>query len=446
MPDEEEYHEDNDEPTDPTIVIKHQRYATRLYVLLLIITIYIVFILNLMNPQTRAITLSNITPSLYNQLRLKHPETLSCPCTSTSISYKTFVSNTILSHPICTSIFVTEEWINALYDLYSSSYLVMDFRTSASSQFKFLAAFCSLSKTLISQALTDIDNSQLITIQLLSENEIQSEISGNIEIIQSSTPSQLIRPLDFLHVTTQSIFFISALKTNFAVYIRLTAVFASTGKFYVAPTYYSPDPNDFDEAAVQSSSCELTSSVTPAGFFSLTRADNIFPNAFIYEMWPYFSPTHKNLTISSMIDGFFGGCTPLDAVLASTFDCLYNQSCLEILVDYFPQLNSTDLAWTNPLSVSSLKNQSLKNILPKLFVEEWSTNISYSKYFMQCAPVSCAYTETDQISLFYTISLFLSIYGGLCIILRSTALFLIYVWMKLKRYSINNNNNINIGI
>ncbi|CAF1428294.1 unnamed protein product [Adineta steineri] len=107
----------------------------------------------------------------------------------------------------------------------------------------------------------------------------------------------------------------------------------------------------------------------------------------------------------------------------------------------------TDLAWTNPLSVSSLKNQSLKNILPKLFVEEWSTNISYSKYFIQCAPVSCTYTETDQISLFYTISFFLSIYGGLCIILRSTALFLIYVWMKLKRYSINNNNNnINIGI
>ncbi|CAF0945400.1 unnamed protein product [Adineta steineri] len=445
MPDEEEYHEDNDEPTDPTIVIKHQRYATRLYVLLLIITIYIVFILNLMNPQTRAITLSNITPSLYNQLRLEHPETLSCPCTSTSISYKTFVSNTIVYHPICTSVFVSEEWIKALYDPYASSYLVMDFRTTASSQFKFLAAFCSLSKTLISQALTDIDNSQLITIQLLSENEIQSEISGNIEIIQSSTPSQLIRPLDFLHVTTQSIFFISALKTNFAVYIRLTALFASTGEFYVTPTYYSPDPNDFNISAVQSSSCELTSSVTPAGFFSLTLTDNTFPNAFIYEIWPYFSPAHKNITISSMIDGFFGGCTPLDAVLASTFDCLYNQSCLEMLVDYFPQLSSTDLAWTNSLSVSSLKNQSLKNILPKLFVEEWSTNISYSKYFIQCAPVSCTYTETDQISLFYTISLFLSIYGGLCIILRSTALFLIYVWMKLKRYSINNNNNINIG-
>ncbi|CAF4334529.1 unnamed protein product, partial [Adineta steineri] len=187
---------------------------------------------------------------------------------------------------------------------------------------------------------------------------------------------------------TPSILLISALKTNFAVYIRLRGLYNNIGKFYVTPTYYSPDPNNFVEATVQSSSCELTSSVTPAGFFSLTPTDNIFPNDFIYEIWPYYSGADKNLTISSMIDGFFGGCTPLDAVLASTFDCLYNQSCLEMLVDYFPQLNSTDLAWTDPLSVSSQKNQSLKNILPKLFVEEWSTNINYSKYFIQCAPVS----------------------------------------------------------
>ena len=41
----------------------------------------------------------------------------------------------------------------------------------------------------------------------------------------------------------------------------------------------------------------------------------------------------------AMVDGFFAGCTPLEPLLPSTLDCLYDSQCLLLLRDYFPSLN-----------------------------------------------------------------------------------------------------------
>jgi hypothetical protein len=93
-----------------------------------------VFFVALVNPQNRLITISNITPSLFNDLYLKYGETLSCPCSTVTIPYSTFVTNNISFDPVCKSVFVSKQWIEAVYQPYSSSYLVMDFRKTANSQ------------------------------------------------------------------------------------------------------------------------------------------------------------------------------------------------------------------------------------------------------------------------------------------------------------------------
>jgi hypothetical protein len=50
------------------------------------------------------------------------------------VPYNVFVSNMVSFHPVCSSIFVSQQWIEALYLQYASVLLVMDFRTTASSQ------------------------------------------------------------------------------------------------------------------------------------------------------------------------------------------------------------------------------------------------------------------------------------------------------------------------
>jgi hypothetical protein len=95
----------------------------------------------------------------------------------------------------------------------------------------------------------------------------------------------------------------------------------------------------------------------------------------------------------------------------------------------------------NSLPVSKQQNVSLNDRLTNLLIEEWSIEIDYSKYFTACASTFCTYTKTDEANFSYTVSLLLSLYGGLVIMLRLIAISLVNISFKLKRRSINTTFN-----
>ena len=158
IPEENDYNDNDDGHSklqDPSTVLKQQKYTTWLYVFLLIsnkfnyntsnefffsflslflVSLYILFYISLQKLQPRAITITEITPTIFKQLYLDHAATLSCPCSATTIPYETFVSNSIIFHPVCSSFFISQEWIEALYLIDASTYGVTDFRTTAHSQ------------------------------------------------------------------------------------------------------------------------------------------------------------------------------------------------------------------------------------------------------------------------------------------------------------------------
>ena len=51
-----------------------------------------------------------------------------------TMSYGSFLSNQILFHPVCTSLFVTQPWIQSLFIENANSYGTGDFRTTAHAQ------------------------------------------------------------------------------------------------------------------------------------------------------------------------------------------------------------------------------------------------------------------------------------------------------------------------
>ncbi|CAF1367976.1 unnamed protein product [Adineta steineri] len=130
------------------------------------------------------------------------------------------------------------------------------------------------------------------------------------------------------------------------------------------------------------------------------------------------------------VSGFWKACYQLDALFKSTLDCLYDADCLVLFSDYFPSLNNMNL--TSSILSSSPKNVSVENRLSYLFVDEWSTKINYSKYVEDCAPLFCTYAITDQINFSYTITLLLSLYGGLVIMLRFIAASVVNIAAKTK--------------
>ncbi|CAF1550521.1 unnamed protein product [Adineta steineri] len=430
IPDEDDYEDENDEPQDPAIVLKHQLYATRLYTILFIVLIFIFALIAFTNPQSQLVTISNITPSLFNELRLEHDETLSCPCLNSIISYNKFVSNHATFHPICESIFVSEKWIQALYDPMASKYLIMDFRTTAHAQFKFLANFCSLSKDTVSQTLADLEHTQFFSNELLPEHDVQSEVKKTVEVAVLNSSIQVTPLLQLTQIITQSDAMVSGLNTN--VLFRVVH-FSSISEKQRISTKCTGDHELHNPKLVRI--CDHIGSVTPAGFY----AEPFDKIALYHDQWPMNS-SFRPIAVST-VDGFFGGCTALNATLASTFDCLYNIKCLENFTDYFPNLTKMRLNWSDSVLTSSRKSIQLRERLVNFLVENLSIQINYSNYFNECALSTCTYTIISRANFSDTIALLLSLYGGLTIILRLIVPLLINLLSKFKQRSRNTNVN-----
>ncbi|UJR16996.1 hypothetical protein I4U23_003894 [Adineta vaga] len=379
-----------------------------------VLFLYVIFFTVFVNPQTEIVTISDVTSSLFDQLRREHGKTLSCPCSTTIIPYKSFLLNTLSIDPICSSIFVSKQWVQSFYIPWASSFLMMDFRTTAYSQFQLLAAFCSFAERIVSQLLIDIDRQRLLSIELLSEDEVQSQVIENVILIRTSTYVQLSSSVTFLQITAQSNSLISALNTN--AHVSITAIDNETFLLSVKPTIYYRKDMPLFVFTKEIYSCNLVNSVMTSAFYTISYG----PRTIYDEYWPD-ALINYSFNISAIVDGFLSGCTPFDGLLTSTFDCLYNTKCLEQLIEYFPNLNQTNFNLTNSRLTSNQRNDSLYERLNNLFIEDWLPTIDYGKYFTDCAPLLCTYTTTEQTSLSYTMVFLFSLYGGITIILRLIA-------------------------
>ncbi|CAF4078850.1 unnamed protein product, partial [Adineta steineri] len=403
--------DDDDEPKDPAIVLKYRKYKTRLYVLLLMVSFYILFYTTLMKTESATVIVSNITPVKFDELYSKHKKTLSCPCSTISMPHKTFVSNIIKFHPVCKSIFVNQSWIEALYLLNASQYGVWDFRTTASSQFALLSNFCSIAQDAVFHIENDVGNNDFITTYLLTDTQIEFEVNSTTESFKNSASARIVMFLSYLRTTIRGNYLVSALNTNLIAEI----------------------PTDWNRSDIISFSVGYRS--TNGSVFcnreNPTSAATLNPLLNDY-MTRERIQTFESMPNSTIVSGFFAACTPLEALLQSTLDCLYEIECLQLLSGYFPALNHMDVNWTDSVLTSKQQNLSVNDYFNHLFIEDWLPQINYTKYFDECHPSVCTYTATDRAGISYTITLLISLYGGLVIILRLIASFLVNVSLKFK--------------
>jgi hypothetical protein len=135
---------------------------------------------------------------------------------------------------------------------------------------------------------------------------------------------------------------VSALNTNMDV--TLWVLSDSIVELLVRPTFYFNRSDPIHYATI-SSPCNLKSPVVPSAFYSTSFDEIMYNHRTWPENLPFFSPLP-----SVFVDGFYGGCTPFDALLHSTLDCLYNLHCLENFIDYFPSINQVRLVFTRSMT------------------------------------------------------------------------------------------------
>ena len=181
------------------------------------------------------------------------------------------------------------------------------------------------------RSLTDFRSSRLITVKLISESELRSQIIATADVARTNTPAQIISALNFLEATTRSNSLISALNRN-----TTTSVFRNNRGFLTVstiPIYVSSDTLSAETDQL-GPPCYLEISTVPAGFYQVAYYENTSHS----RLWPVEYPGRWVIP-SATVNGFFGACNPLNALLASTLDCLYNSTCLQPFTHYFPRLN-----------------------------------------------------------------------------------------------------------
>ena len=148
------------------------RYNTGFDLLLLlpfiVVSLYTLFVGMSLSPRSKTVTVSSLTPVLFEQLYLKHGETLSCPCSTITIPYNMFVNSTPSYHPVCSSVFTSRRWIEALYHPQAAMFVMDDFRKTAKSQ---VSRFSSWRKQLSCEVVSCIFLDNLVDDYKLEQRE-----------------------------------------------------------------------------------------------------------------------------------------------------------------------------------------------------------------------------------------------------------------------------------
>ena len=244
--------------------------------------------------------------------------------------------------------------------------------------------------------------SSFITVQLLSRDTFHEYINNLINQSISDAPVTLTTFLSILRAVNHGNAIISAYGTNFE-YIDLWYNSSYTIAITQAMTY--------DNVC----SCALNPTCTTQANFVDLNSSKILP-----------------------LKGLKMGCTPSESFFASTLECFYDVSCIDLIEE---QMNSTDLVNTidavMPLSLNMSQfpvNTTINDLVEKLFIENWSTTINYSAYYAQCLPLLCSYTYIQKLNSLYTITVLLGLCGGLTLILRWICPNIIYLFYQIHRY------------
>ena len=258
---------------------------------------------------------------------------------------------------------------------------VKDYRHFLPSHLLFLSELCDLSIESVNNSIDEYLLSLFVTKDLLSEREFFVRVDPLIKQSQSNTALLINQILLLIRIINDGNALISSYGTNFEYVFYLD---------YSGERFATTRPIIYDNNC----SCGLNRNCTTDALFIERNSSLIVP-----------------------IEGLKMGCTPTESLYASTLQCFYNSSCIDLLQQYSNDTSPSP----SPLSRTESRfaiNLTISELVKELFIENWTTNINYSSYFEQCAPIFCEYSYVQKLNSLYTFTLLLGLHGGLTIVLE----------------------------
>jgi hypothetical protein len=353
---------------------RREQIVSRVRLAIFLVLVCVFYLISFVPSRVLIVSINKPSLSLYEDLLKTHRQSFQCSCSKISFNYETFLSIDFRSHAICSSPFVSEDWILYTYQQ-NGPFLRFDrtdFRRTAVGQYQLLSSFCALSRKNVQDALLQLSTTAFTDTRLVSSDELLQRMQIVFDTFKRDAPRTFLAIFNTVREMTE---------TN------------SLG------TMYSSD----------------------------WRVRNVCPNQFYYlNKVPvvYGSCSCGTSTRCTQPSGSMRvGCYPLEALLQSNLRCFYDQSCINPS-GTFPALN-----YSSHLTRFEL-NATVESILDQLMIEEYSLNISYQSYFAECAVSSCSYSHGGRQEPVEIVTSIIGLYGGLLVISRWLTAILTRLWPR----------------
>ncbi|CAF1323463.1 unnamed protein product, partial [Didymodactylos carnosus] len=302
----------------------------------------------------------------YKKLQTKYSDNLKCPCSHQTISYKTFLSISPTFHQLCSSDFISDEWLDYLSNTIDDDYFFLDFRKYGQSFFQALSTLCKMVRKTVFDALAHVRTAVLVSPTLITKDSFLLETDAFIDLFKTQTKRSFLKTFSLIRHTFHSNRLLSGTATS-------SVPFITDGNIHLPVNYVYfvfPDKNQTKCSCDSSLKCAVQLNLYST---SLTRQ------------------------ILFKIHGLYISCYPIGSVLYSSFETFYNQTSIDELQSY---INSTSpitvVALNSSLPTKYSQNTTMENILNELMIEQWHSDISYENYYNQCLPFNCTYTYVKR--------------------------------------------------
>ena len=410
-----------------SLSLVQQIWATRTYIVLFVLSVLILLIFTGISAQTHVVTVSSPSVTTFEQLSIDYPLTLSCPCSQSSIPYNRFLAFNPEYHQVCSSRFVSDEWILSLFSMTMSNNYLLDFRLISSSQFQMLALFCRTANITVLDAIEQFLSSEMISSNTLFRPNFDIQMATLVEQLRSTISVGFNRTNRLLLLSMAQNLIFSSLRTNF--YVQNTP---GSNRFVTYLTTYANYVDEYNisaETPSPSDTCRCLDTFdckSSSGIFNWSRAGSIIPDQ---TFWSYPPPLF-------FVSGMQAGCIPQAALLSSTLECFFNNTCLTLVLSSIGvPIGVTPLNPTNGFS-NYKPNTLISDIVNNVMIESLHNTTDFRGYFEACAPQICSYSYPQRFSLIYMITTIISLIGGLSVAIRILSSFIINFLIKKKQSEI----------
>jgi hypothetical protein len=275
--------------------------------------------------------------------------------------------------------FVNQEWIDylALSSQWTSTF--DDFRGVGMHGFEALITFCNLANKTIYDSLTRFYLNQHISASVIPQQLFEVEINLSIDNFQSSLRSNFLSSLTMIRNTTQANALLSGLNTNSELKLTTDNI-----NIYISERKYNNCSCAF------SSTCTMQSTI------------------------------HQMITRRQLLNvsGFYTGCYAVESLLKSTFECFYDQQCIDKLINFLPTSRSPNMTALNASLSKYFENSTIQELIDNLMIEKKDTFLTFENYYNECLPIQCTYTFETNNDIIYIVTTLFGVAGGLTTVFK----------------------------